>query len=105
MTLFMSRTRLHLIVTEPMIYLAGLLDFTDLSVYFVAVIQCPLLSDGLIHLFLFAWFFLISKQLQTLLICLSLILSRGFSHSSKIRAMKHNVQCTAYLLLSQVYQV
>ena len=103
--LFMSPSRLHIIVAEPMIYLAGLLDFTDLSVYFVAVIQCPLLSDGLIHLFLFAWFFFISKQLQTLLICLSHMLSRGFGHSSKIRGMMHNVLCTAYLVVSQVYQV
>lgn len=56
--LFMSQNRLHLIVTEPMIHLAGLLDFTELSVYFVAVIQCPLLSDGIIiHLGFFAWVF------------------------------------------------
>lgn len=104
--LFMSQSRLHLIVTESVIYLAGLLDFTDLSVYFVAVIQCPLLSDGLIHLFLFACFFLISKQLPILLICLSHMLSRGFGHSSKkMRGVMHNVLCRPYFVLSQVYQV
>lgn len=103
--LFMSQSRLRLIVTEPVIYLAGLLDFTDLSVYFVAVIQCPLVSDGLIHSVLFACFFLISKQLQTLLICLSHMLSRGFGHSSTMRVVMHSVLCTAYLVLSQVDQV
>lgn len=103
--LFMSQSRLHLIVSEPVIYLAGLLDFTDLSVYFVAVIQCPLVSDGLIHSVLFACFFLISKQLQTLLICLSHMLSRGFGHSSVMRVVMLRVLCTAYLELSQVPQV
>lgn len=103
--LFMSQSRLHLIVSEPVIYLAGLLDFTDLSVYFVAVIQCPLVSDGLIHSVLFACFLLISKQLQTLLICLSHMLFRGFGHSSTMRVVMHRVLCTAYLELSQVPQV
>lgn len=103
--LFMSQSRLHLLVIEPVIYLAGLLDSTDLSVYFVAVIQCPLVSDGLIHSVLFACFFLISKQLQTLFICLSHMLSRGFGHSSVMRVVMHSVLCTAYLVLSQVDQV
>lgn len=94
--LFMSQSRLHLIVSEPVIYLAGLLDFTDLSVYFVAVIQCPLAGDGLIHSVLFACFFLISKQLQTLLICLSHMLSRGFGHSS---VMSCDAVCCAQLTL------
>lgn len=102
---FMSQSRLRLIVREPVIYLAGLLDFTDLSVYFVAVIQCPLVSDGLIHSVLFACFFLISKQLQTLLICLSHMLSRGSGHSSRMGVVMHSELCTAYLVLSQVYQM
>lgn len=100
--LFRSQSRLQFIVTESMIYLAGLQGFTDLSVCFAPVTQCPLLGDGLIHLVLFAWFLLISKQLQAPLICLSHVFPEA--GALRLRGEMQAVLGTAFLGLPQAQQ-